>query len=170
MKLAAVSEADYVTVPADDLLPENITTEAELRQAIAQLETQMREAAKKFEFERAAGLRDRLRALQQRQLGGLLSAIDGPGPLAAAPSPPAPPAPVADAAANPVASSLPAPSPSPAAPPADAASPGAVAPTDTAAPAASNPGAAAPAGAAVPAGAAANRAAAESRPKRARRA
>jgi excinuclease UvrABC nuclease subunit len=36
----------------------------------------MREAAKKFEFERAAGLRDRIRALQQRQLGGLFAAVD----------------------------------------------------------------------------------------------
>ena len=54
MKLARVGEADYVTVPADDLLPENITTEEELLQVIGQLETQMREAAKKFEFERAA--------------------------------------------------------------------------------------------------------------------
>ena len=53
-QLARVSEADYVTVPADDLLPENITSEEELLQVIAQMETQMREAAKKFEFERAA--------------------------------------------------------------------------------------------------------------------
>ena len=47
-----------------------------MRQVIAQLEAQMREAAKKFEFERAAGLRDRIRALQQRELGGLLSSLD----------------------------------------------------------------------------------------------
>ena len=69
MKLAAMVEADYVTVPVDDPVPEKITTEEQLRQAIAQLETQMREAAKKFEFERAAALRDRIRALQQRELG-----------------------------------------------------------------------------------------------------
>ena len=101
MKLAAMVEADYVTVPVDDLLPEKITNEAELRQAIAQLETQMREAAKKFEFERAAGLRDRIRALQQCDLGGLLASLDGPstglgtGPSVTAPAPPASaPAPV----------------------------------------------------------------------------
>ena len=64
MRLAAIVEADYVTVPLDDVLPENIKTEDDLRQAIAQLETQMREAAKKFEFERAAALRDRLRSLK----------------------------------------------------------------------------------------------------------
>ncbi len=76
MKLAAIVEADYITVPTDDVLPEKIHSEDELRQVIAQMETQMREAAKKFEFERAAGLRDRIRALQQRELGGLLSAVD----------------------------------------------------------------------------------------------
>ena len=36
-----------------------------------QLETQMREAAKKFEFEKAAQLRDRIRSLKQRDLAGL---------------------------------------------------------------------------------------------------
>ena len=76
MKLAAIVEADYITVPTDDVLPEKIHSEDELRQVIAQMETQMREAAKKFEFERAAGLRDRIRALQQRELGGLLAAVD----------------------------------------------------------------------------------------------
>jgi len=78
MRLAGISDADYVTVPVDDPVPENITTEEELRQAIASLETQMREAAKKFEFERAAALRDRLRTLQQRQLGGLFSVENVP--------------------------------------------------------------------------------------------
>ncbi len=76
MKLAAMSEADYITIPADDVLTDNIANEAEMQQAIAQLETQMRDAAKKFEFERAAGLRDRIRALRQRELGGLLAAAD----------------------------------------------------------------------------------------------
>jgi excinuclease ABC subunit B len=89
MKLAAIVEADYVTVPTDDVLPEKIHSEDELRQVIAQMETQMREAAKKFEFERAAGLRDRIRALQQRELGGLLSAVD------ASPQPPLPQIPAA---------------------------------------------------------------------------
>ena len=51
MRLAAIVEADYVTIPMDDVLPENIKTEDDLRAAIIQLETQMREAAKKFEFE-----------------------------------------------------------------------------------------------------------------------
>jgi excinuclease ABC subunit B len=111
-QLARVSEADYVTVPADDLLPENVTSEEELLQVIAQMETQMREAAKKFEFERAAALRDRIRALQQRELGGLFAALDltaAPPASPAAPTPPAelspegalPPAPAAATATAP---------------------------------------------------------------------
>ena len=87
MKLAAMVEADYVTVPADDPMPEKITSEEQLRQVIAQLEIQMREAAKKFEFERAAGLRDRIRALQQRELGGLFTLLALPDSAAAAPAP-----------------------------------------------------------------------------------
>jgi excinuclease ABC subunit B len=93
MQLARVTEADYVTVPADDLLPEKITSEEELLQVIGQMETQMREAAKKFEFERAASLRDRIRALQQRELGGLFAALDLTAAPTEAPAPPAAAAP-----------------------------------------------------------------------------
>jgi excinuclease ABC subunit B len=71
MKLARIVEADYLTVPAEDFVDENIVTEQQLHHAIAQLEEQMREAAKKFEFERAAALRDRVRALKQRDIGAL---------------------------------------------------------------------------------------------------
>ncbi len=69
MSLAAIVEADYVTVPLEDVSEADITSEEKLREVLAQLETQMREAAKKFEFERAALLRDRLRALRQRDPG-----------------------------------------------------------------------------------------------------
>jgi excinuclease ABC subunit B len=103
MKLAAIVEADYITVPTDDVFPEKIHSEDELRQVIAQMETQMREAAKKFEFERAAGLRDRIRALQQRELGGLLAAVD-----AQPQSPPAQISAARPAAAPPVAEPAPA--------------------------------------------------------------
>jgi excinuclease ABC subunit B len=82
MKLARIVEADYYTVPAEDFADESIVTEEQLRTAIAQLEEQMREAAKKFDFERAAALRDRVRALKQRELGALFSP---------APPPPDPP-------------------------------------------------------------------------------
>ena len=46
-----------------------------LVQAVAQLETQMREAAKNFDFERAASIRDRVRALKQRDLGAIFSTV-----------------------------------------------------------------------------------------------
>jgi excinuclease ABC subunit B len=73
MQLAAIVEADYITVPADDPVIGEITTEEQLRQAIGALESQMREAAKNFEFERAAALRDRIRSLKQHDLGAVLS-------------------------------------------------------------------------------------------------
>jgi excinuclease ABC subunit B len=81
MQLALILEADYMTIPAEDYALENIATEAQLHEAILQMEGQMREAAKKFEFERAAALRDRVRALKQRDLGELFA------PAPAAPNP-----------------------------------------------------------------------------------
>ena len=66
MELAAIVEADYLQVSTEDSLVDEFATEAQLRQAIADLEIKMREAAKKFEFEQAAALRDRIRALKQR--------------------------------------------------------------------------------------------------------
>jgi excinuclease ABC subunit B len=74
MQLARIVEADYVTVPLDDVVIGEVSTEAELATAVAQLESQMREAAKNFEFERAAALRDRIRSLKQRGLGAIFSA------------------------------------------------------------------------------------------------
>ena len=74
MQLARIVEADYVTVPLDDVVIGEVSTEAELASAIAQLESQMREAAKNFEFERAAALRDRIRSVKQRDLGAIFSA------------------------------------------------------------------------------------------------
>jgi excinuclease ABC subunit B len=87
MQLAAILEADYMTVPTDDYELENIATEAQLHQAIEQMENQMREAAKKFEFERAAAMRDRIKALKQRDLGELFAAAPVPSPAPAAKEP-----------------------------------------------------------------------------------
>ena len=42
----------------------------------------MREAAKKFEFERAAQLRDRIRTLKQRDMTGLFTIESAPAPTA----------------------------------------------------------------------------------------
>jgi excinuclease ABC subunit B len=89
MKLAAIVEADYVTVPAEDFDEADITSETKLGEVLAQLEVQMREAAKKFEFERAAALRDRIRTLKLRDLGGFYSAASEPAiaePMAGAKS------------------------------------------------------------------------------------
>ena len=73
MQLARIVEADYLTVPADDVAVDALASEEDLRRAIEQLEAQMREAAKKFEFERAASLRDRVRALRQRDFTAIFS-------------------------------------------------------------------------------------------------
>jgi excinuclease ABC subunit B len=73
MQLARIVEADYLTVPADDVAVGEITNEHELQVAVTQLESQMREAARNFEFERAAALRDRIRSLKQRDLGVIAS-------------------------------------------------------------------------------------------------
>ena len=67
MQLARIVEADYITVPLDDVVIGDVSTEAELVHAIAQLESQMREAAKNFEFERAAALRDQIKELRTKE-------------------------------------------------------------------------------------------------------
>jgi excinuclease ABC subunit B len=64
MSLVAVAEADYVTVPLEgDEEVESLTPEQRARY-LGELEESMREAARKFEFEKAAQLRDRLKALK----------------------------------------------------------------------------------------------------------
>ena len=65
--LITASEADYFKVPTDaeeieDYAPEH------LAETIARFEFEMRAAAKRFEFERAAELRDRIKVLKDRQL------------------------------------------------------------------------------------------------------
>ena len=71
MALAQIVEADFATVPLEETEFEQFQSEAQLREVIQKLEEQMREAARRFEFERAAQLRDRLRALKQKDIGGL---------------------------------------------------------------------------------------------------
>jgi excinuclease ABC subunit B len=81
MDLARIVEADYVSIPLDDGVLDaaaaNIKTGDQLAEMLKQLEGQMREAAKKFEFEKAAQLRDRIRSLRQKDLAGLI-AIEQP--------------------------------------------------------------------------------------------
>jgi excinuclease ABC subunit B len=64
MVLASIVAADYVTVPVD--LPEEPVSPDQLEQLTKNLESQMREAAKQFEFEKAAQLRDRIKALKEK--------------------------------------------------------------------------------------------------------
>jgi excinuclease ABC subunit B len=82
MDLARIVEADYVTIPLDDpsLSASGVKNEKQLAEILAQLETQMREAAKKFEFERAAQLRDRIRSLKQKDVSGLFTPESAPTP------------------------------------------------------------------------------------------
>jgi excinuclease ABC subunit B len=68
LSLVAIAEADYVTVPleSEDEAAEMAPEQRE--RYLAELEDRMREAAKKFEFEKAAEIRDRLKALRSRGL------------------------------------------------------------------------------------------------------
>ena len=81
MELAHIVEADYVTVPLDtaelDAAAASVKSEQQLAELLAQLETQMREAAKKFEFEKAAQFRDRIRSLKQQDLSGVFGKDSG---------------------------------------------------------------------------------------------
>ena len=60
-------EADYFKVPTNLELFDEYSPE-KLRETITQLDYEIREAAKKFKFERAAELRDKLKYLKERQL------------------------------------------------------------------------------------------------------
>ncbi len=68
MTLAKIVDADYVDVPVEPRSEDVPDTPEDLEAMIARLERQMREAAQKFEFERAAQLRDRVRALRADHL------------------------------------------------------------------------------------------------------
>ena len=68
MALAAIVEADYMTVPSE-VEADEVTSQDQLDEMIRSLENQMREAAKQFEFEKAARLRDRVKALREKEAG-----------------------------------------------------------------------------------------------------
>ena len=68
--LSSVYEADYAAVPDVEAPPEDhFRTVDEIDREVKALEKQMREAAKALEFEKAASLRDRIRALRSREFG-----------------------------------------------------------------------------------------------------
>ncbi len=65
--LVTAYEADYFKVPLN--LDEYADyTRANIKETIARMEAEMREAAKRFEFERAAEVRDRIKYLREREL------------------------------------------------------------------------------------------------------
>ncbi|MGH9451749.1 MAG: excinuclease ABC subunit UvrB [Terriglobia bacterium] len=68
MTLAAIAEADYAPLPALEE-PVEPTSQDELVVLVAFLEQQMRDAAQQFEFEKAAQLRDRIKALKEKDAG-----------------------------------------------------------------------------------------------------
>jgi excinuclease ABC subunit B len=64
MSLVRIAESDYVTIPLEPESPESELDPQQKFQLIADLELRMREAARQFEFEKAAQLRDRIKALK----------------------------------------------------------------------------------------------------------
>ena len=67
MSLAGIAESDYVDLTQEaDGIPE-FKNQEELDIYIGKLESDMREAAKRFEFEKAAALRDTVRELRTKE-------------------------------------------------------------------------------------------------------
>ncbi|HUQ92437.1 MAG TPA: excinuclease ABC subunit UvrB [Bryobacteraceae bacterium] len=64
MSLVAIAEADYVTVPLEAESDYDAMTPEQRSNAAAELEIQMKEAARNFEFEKAAQYRDKIKALR----------------------------------------------------------------------------------------------------------
>jgi excinuclease ABC subunit B len=64
MMLVRVAAADYVDIPIEPEEPTAHLTAAQKEQLIPDLEDKMREAARNFEFEKAAQYRDRIKALR----------------------------------------------------------------------------------------------------------
>jgi len=68
--LSSIYEADYASIPEVAETPEErYRSLDELEREIKALEKQMREAAKALEFEKAAEVRDRIKALRAREFG-----------------------------------------------------------------------------------------------------
>ena len=65
--LATVLKADYADLTEEDATLPDFGTQADLDKHIANLESDMREAAKKFEFEKAAKLRDLVKDLRTKE-------------------------------------------------------------------------------------------------------
>jgi len=64
MSLVAIAEGDYITVPIESDADFDNLDPAQRQKFIDEMEERMREAARKFEFEKAAQLRDRVKELR----------------------------------------------------------------------------------------------------------
>jgi excinuclease ABC subunit B len=75
--LVAISEGDYITVPLDiEDEPADVAPE-QMAQYLIELDTKMRDAARKFDFKQAAAFRDRIQSLKKRELDKQSASIDG---------------------------------------------------------------------------------------------
>ena len=66
--LQTVYERDYYTVEVEAPAAESFASPAELAKRIAEMEAAMRDAARRLDFEQAADLRDRVKALKRQQV------------------------------------------------------------------------------------------------------
>ena len=71
MCLIAIAEGDYVTVPDEPLTEEEELSPSDRAKFIAEMEERMRDAARRFEFEKAAQLRDRIKLLKTKDAAGI---------------------------------------------------------------------------------------------------
>ena len=71
MMLVKIAEGDYVTVAAEPDAVEEELTPQQREQFIGELEQRMREAARKFEFEKAAQIRDRIKQIRIKYVAGI---------------------------------------------------------------------------------------------------
>jgi excinuclease ABC subunit B len=66
--LQTIYERDYYTVPVEEPAAETFASPGALQARIHEVEARMKEAAKRLDFEQAAELRDRLKALRKQQV------------------------------------------------------------------------------------------------------
>jgi excinuclease ABC subunit B len=66
MSILSLVEADFVEVPLESEI--EVTSPEELEARIIQLQKEMRTAAQNFEFEKAAVLRDKIKALKEQEM------------------------------------------------------------------------------------------------------
>jgi excinuclease ABC subunit B len=71
MSLVKIAEGDYVTVPLESEDEIETMTAEQRERLFGELEERMREAARKFEFEKAAQIRDKLKALRASSVEGI---------------------------------------------------------------------------------------------------